>query len=244
MAALRHFAAAALGLSIALPAAAQTAPSPADKEAFGQAVRQYLLENPEVLLEAMEGLKAKQQLAEAEAFKKAFAERRKQIFEDADTPVGGNPKGDVTLVQFFDYRCGVCKQAFPIVTELVRSDRNIRVVYKEWPILGPDSTVAARAALAARQQDKYEPFHDALMAARNVTEASVFETARRVGLDVERLRRDMQKPEVERTIRANFDLAEALTINGTPSFVIGNTLLRGARDLDTLRKVVADARKK
>lgn len=238
--------AAALALSAAAagPAAAQSMPAPADKAAFGQAVRQYLLDNPEVLLEAMEGLKAKQQRAEAEAFKSAFAARRKQIFDDPATPVGGNPKGDVTLVEFFDYRCGVCKQSFPIVTELLRSDRNIRVVYKEWPILGPDSTYAARAALAARFQDKYEAYHDALMAARTVNEAAVFDIARRVGLDVERLRRDMQKPEIERAIRANYELAEALTINGTPSFIIGDTLIRGARDLDSLRKAVADARAK
>jgi protein-disulfide isomerase len=130
------------------------------------------------------------------------------------------------------------------VTELVRSDKNIRVVYKDWPILGPDSLTAARAALAARYQDKYEPFHDAMMAARTINEAAIFDIARRVGLDVDQLKRDMTRPEINRALRANHELAEALTINGTPSYIIGNTLIRGARDIDSMRKAVADARTK
>jgi protein-disulfide isomerase len=225
-------------------ASAQSMPTPADKEAFGKAVREYLLENPEVLLEAMEGLKEKQQKAETAAFSKALVERRNRVFEDPEAPVAGNPKGDVTLVEFFDYRCPVCKQSFPIVTELVRTDKNIRVVYKDWPILGPDSVYAARAALAARYQGKYEPYHDAMMAARTVNEATVIDIARRVGLDVDRLKRDMDRPEIERALRANHELAEALTINGTPSYIVGNALIRGARDLDFMRKAVADARAK
>lgn len=238
--------AAALALSAAAagPAAAQSMPAPADKEAFGQAVRQYLLDNPEVLLEAMEGLKAKQQQAEAEAFKSAFAARRKQIFDDPATPVGGNPKGDVTLVEFFDYRCGVCKSVHPVVAELVKTDSGIRRVYKEWPILGPESIFAARAALAAHRQGRYLAFHDALMAARGALDpAAVFSIAGKAGIDVARLKKDMDAPEIEAAIRKNYELARALNLNGTPSFLIGETVLRGARDLDTLRELVARARK-
>lgn len=225
-------------------AAAADAPAVADKEAFGRAVRAYLLEHPEVLVEALEQLKARQQQAETVAYRKAFTERRSQILDNPDTPVGGNPKGDVTLVEFLDYRCGVCKQAHPIVNELVRSDGRIKVLYVNWPILGPDSVTAARAALAARYQGKYEAFHEVLMTTRNVTEATLFEVAKRVGLDVERLRRDMTRPEIEQTLRANHDLADALTINGTPSFIVGDELIRGARDLAGMREAVAEARAK
>ncbi|MBM3488411.1 MAG: DsbA family protein [Alphaproteobacteria bacterium] len=228
-------------LALAAPGAAQ---SPADKEAFGKAVRAYLLENPEVFVEALERYKEKEQQAEVAAFAKTFAQRRAQIIDSPDRPAGGNPKGDVTVVEFFDYRCGVCKRVYPIVQDLLRADRNVRMVFVEWPILGPESMFAARAALASRAQGKYEVYRNAMMAARTINEPAVFEIARQVGLDVERLKRDMERPEIEAAIRKNHEIAEALALNGTPTFIIGDQLVKGGRDLATLRQMVAAARQK
>lgn len=224
--------------------ASAAAQAPADKEAFGKAVREYLLENPEVLVEALERYKEKEQQAEVAAFAKTFAQRRTQIVDSPDRPAGGNPQGDVTVVEFFDYRCGVCKRVYPIVQDLLKGDRNIRMVFVEWPILGPESVFAARAALASRGQGKYEVYRNAMMAARTINESAVFEIARQVGLDVERLRRDMERPEIEAVIRKNYEIADALSLNGTPTFIIGDQLVKGGRDLATMRQMVTEARKK
>jgi len=234
----------ACGLA-ALPAAAQQAPSPVpDREAVEKIVRDYLVRHPEVVVEALEAYKRQAQERERLAAEKAVRERADEIFRDPASPVGGNPNGDVVVVEFFDYRCGVCKSVHPLVAELIRTDPGIKRIYKEWPILGPESIVAARAALASRTQGKYLQFHDALMAAKGaLDEAAVMALARKVGIDTERLRRDMKAPEIEAAIRKNFALADALHLSGTPSFLIGNTLLRGARDLDTMRALVARARK-
>ena len=213
------------------------------KAALEKVVHNYIMENPEIISDAIERLRAKQRLAEAQADKEKLVTNRAAIFEDADAPVGGNPKGDVTVVEFFDYRCGVCKRIHPIVDELVKTDSNIRRVYKEWPILGPASVLAARAVIASRQQGKYLPFHKAMMEANsNYSALEIMEMAKSVGIDTDRLKKDMAAPEVDKIISKNYSLADNLGLNGTPSFVIGNTLLRGGRDLESLRAVVAEAR--
>lgn len=225
--------------------AAEPAPAAPDRAAIERVVREYLRDHPEVVIEALESFKKKQEEAELADIKKAMAARRDEIVGDPGSPVGGNPKGDVTLVEFFDYRCGVCKNVHPMVNELIRSDGRIRRVYKEWPILGPPSLVAARAALASRKQGKYLAFHDALMEARgDLSESTVLAIATRVGMDTARLRRDMNDPEIGAILQRNYALAESLRINGTPSFVIGNVLVRGARDIDSMRELVARARKR
>jgi len=242
------FAAVMIGLAPAIPAAAaDSAPaSPPDAAAVEKIVHDYLLKNPEVVVKALEAYKAKAQADEMAEQRRAIDSRRDEIFKDPLSAVGGNPDGDVTLVEFFDYRCGVCKRTHPVIEELVKRDGRIRMVYKEWPILGPDSVYASQAAIASRKQDagKYVAFHNALMTARRVTRDSVLAIAAKTGLDTKRLERDMMAPEVEQIIKRNYSLAQALKINGTPSFIIGNTLLYGARDLETLRQVVSDARGK
>lgn len=226
-----------------LPAAAQQEPD-ADKKAVEEIVRDYLMRHPEVIVEALQEYKRQSEERERLAAEKVISDRAAEIFRDPSSPVGGNAAGDVVLVEFFDYRCGVCKSVHPAVAELMKSDPGIRRVYKEWPILGPQSVFAAQAALASRAQGKYLVFHDALMEAKgNLTQEAVMGIARQVGLDTHRLQRDMDAPEITDAIRRNFALAEALRLNGTPSFLIGNTLLRGARDLDTMRALVARARK-
>ena len=214
-----------------------------EKAAFQKVVRDYILENPEIVSEAIERLKAKQRLAEAKADKEALVTNRAAIFEDADAPVGGNPRGDVTVVEFFDYRCGVCKRIHPIVSELVKTDSNIRWVYKEWPILGPESVLAARAVIASRKQGKYLPFHKLMMEANSDYSApAIMEMAKSVGIDTDHLIKDMAAAEVDKIISKNYALADKLGLNGTPSFVIGDRLLRGGRDLESLRAIVAEAR--
>jgi protein-disulfide isomerase len=227
---------AALGMGQAI---AQPAPPMSSKAAeldpFEQRVREYLLKNPEVIMEALQVLQERQRAAEAEDFKRIIAERSDDILNDPAAPVGGNSAGDVTLVEFFDYNCPYCRRVAPTVVELEEADPGLRLVYKEFPILGPGSQFAARAALAARKQGKYVPFHNALMRATNqVTEQTVMEIAREVGLDTEQLRADMQDPAIEEAIARNLQLADALGITGTPSFIIGQEVVPGAADLRML----------
>lgn len=219
--------------------------SAAQKTEFELLIRDYLLRNPEVLVEAMEVLKERQRVAAEEATRKALTANRKEIFEDPNSPVGGNPDGDVVMVEFFDYHCGVCRRVHPVLNELMARDRNIKRIFKEWPILGPESQLAARAALASRRQgqDKYLAFHKLLMTAPGrFTEKTVSHLAERAGIDAAQLTKDMNRPEIANTLARNFKLAEALGINGTPSFVIGNRLIRGGRDLPTMQRLIAEAR--
>jgi protein-disulfide isomerase len=195
-------------------------------------------------MEALQVLQERQRAAEAETFKQTIAERSDDILNDPAAPVGGNPAGDVTLVEFFDYNCPYCRRVAPIVTELEEADPDLRIVYKEYPILGPGSQFAARAALAARKQGKYIPFHNALMqATEQVTDATVMKVAREVGLDTEQLRADMQDPAIQEAIGRNLQLASALGITGTPSFIIGEEVVPGAVDLRTLQSLIARARR-
>ena len=151
----------------------------------------------------------------------------------------------MTIVEFFDYRCPYCKQVVGALTQLLNDDRKLRLVFKEFPILGPDSVVAARAALAAHVQGKYHAMHEALMRARGtLDETTVLKIATSVGLDATRLQSDMNKPEIAASLDRNHRLARDLAINGTPAFVIGNHVVPGAVDLETLKKLVAEARQR
>src|SRR5438046_5273921 len=175
----------------------------------------------------------------------ALSTRRREIFEDPDTPVAGNPNGDVSLVEFFDYRCPYCKQVEPSLEALLGEDRQLRLVYKEFPVLGPESVTASKAALAARKQGKYDAFHRAMMTLKGqINETAVYKTAESVGVDVDRLKRDMAAPEIARALKANTELADALDIRGTPGFIVGNEIVPGAIDLASLKQLIATARKK
>jgi protein-disulfide isomerase len=242
IAALLFVAAFGMGQAIAQPAPPMSSKA-AELDPFEQRVREYLLKNPEVIMEALQVLQERQRAAEAETFKRTIAERRDEILNDPAAPVGGNPAGDVTLVEFFDYNCPYCRRVAPTVVELEEADPGLRVVYKEFPILGPGSEFAARAALAARKQGRYVPFHNALMhATAQVTEQTVIEIAREVGLDTERLEQDMRDPAIEEAIARNLQLANVLGITGTPSFVIGDRMVPGAADFKTLQGLIAEVR--
>ncbi|MDP6483620.1 MAG: DsbA family protein [Nitrospinota bacterium] len=208
-------------------------------------IREYLLRNPEVVEDALRRLQEKRQRAKAAATKRVIARRARDLFRDPESPVGGNPDGDVTLVEFFDYRCVHCRRIAPMMSKAEQGDPNLRIVYKEFPILGPGSSLASRAALASRRQGKYLVFHKALMRTKNpFTEEGILRTAAFVGIDTARLRKDMEAPDVLRTIRRNYALARALGIGGTPAFVVGDELIPGAVELETLRALIARSRSK
>lgn len=218
--------------------------SPKQAEAVRKVVRDYIMANPEIIRDAIEALREKQRLEAEEEARKALVERSKEIFEDPDSPVLGNPQGDVTLVEFFDYRCTYCKAVTDTVFDTAKADAKLRLVFKELPILGPESVFAAKAALATRAQGKYEEFHRAMMKARGmVNEESILKTAQGVGLDVEKLKKDMAAPEIEAQLKRNMDLARSLDINGTPAFIIGDRIIPGAVDGDTMKKLIEQSRK-
>lgn len=212
---------------------------------FEHRVRAYLLEHPEILVEALQRYETRQQaIADREA-SVAIDANADALLRDPDSPVGGNVKGDVSMVQFFDYNCRFCRQVAPHVTTAGATDPELRVVYKELPILGPASLFAAQAALAANRQGKYIQLHNALMVGTEPhTESTVLDAAGRVGLDIDRLKRDMLEPTVQTALTRNLALAQALRISGTPAFVIGTHIERGAADPPTLRRLVEAARQK
>ena len=214
------------------------------QDALKKLVHDYLMENPGVIAEAIEALRAKEDLAADLAAKKVLAERKDEIFNDADSPVVGNPKGDVVLVEFFDYRCPYCKAMFEQLFDAVKADGKVKLVLKEFPVLGPDSVIASRAALAAREQKKYEEFHRAIMRLKEpVTEKVVYKVAGEVGLNVEKLKKDMDDQKIDNILKNNIRLAHDLDISGTPAFIIGDQLIPGAVSTQSLKQLIDQTRK-
>lgn len=248
---LRTFLTLALASSLAgaLPFASGAAADPmkpAEREAIEQVIHDYLVKHPEVVIEALRAGQEAEKAREAAEAKAEIARRRDELLNDPASPVGGNPKGDVTIVEFFDYRCPYCKQMEPGLEALIKEDPKLRIVYKEFPILGPDSLIASRVALAAARQgnDKYLRFHTAMMNAKGlINEASILKVAEESGLDVAKVKADMNSPEIEALIKKNYALADGLDIKGTPALVIGDSMTPGAVDVDTLRKLIAEARR-
>lgn len=238
----------ALAVSAPLGAVAQDASSQAltkdQQDAVRALIRDTLVNNPEILREAFAALQVKEEAAQAAQQAAALKTHAKALYATPTDPVLGNPKGDVTLVEFFDYRCGYCKAVMKTVMDVVEGDGNVRFVLKEFPILGPESRIAARFALAAREQGKYQPFHLALMAHRGAyTEEAINTLAKEAGLDAARLAKDAASPKIQAELEANYALAQALGINGTPAFAVGDTLMPGAVSADTLKQAIAEARK-
>ncbi len=227
------------------PASAADEFTPAQRRAIEHIVRDYLTKNPQVMLDVLQAAEDKMKADAHDKASVALKAHHDEVFDDPATPVAGNLQGDVSVVEFFDYRCPYCKQVEPALETLLGQDKQLRFVYKEVPVLGPESVTAARAALAARRQGKYDALHRALMALKGqIDEASVLKTADSVGLDLQRLKRDMAAPEVDRALQANFHLAEALDIRGTPGFVIGNEIVPGAISLTALKQLIDAERQK
>lgn len=207
-------------------------------------VREYLLANPEILNEMLAELKAREEASATEKAKSAIAANRDALLNDGFSYVGGNPNGDVTVVEFFDYRCGYCKKVRDDIVTLIGADGNVRVVFKEFPILGAASMEASRAAIAAKKQgdDKYWAFHQAMLGADSLDADAIYDIAAGQGLDVEKLKADMKLPEVDEIISKNHELAEQIGVDGTPAFIVGDQLYPGALGADELQAIVTEQR--
>jgi protein-disulfide isomerase len=239
--------AAAIALAGATSAAAQTFSEPQRGE-IQKIIRDYLLKNPEVLQEAMAELEKKQALVESEKARSAIKNHSEVLFNSPRQVTLGNPQGDVTFVEFFDYNCGYCKRALVDMMELMGKDAKLKVVLKEFPVLGQASTEAAQVSVAVRMQDKtgkkYLEFHQKLLTGRGqVDKAKALAAAKEIGLDMARLEKDLKSDEIGKTLEESMKLAEVLGLNGTPSYVIGNDVVIGAVGLATLTQKVQAARK-
>lgn len=236
------------GVLVLLPVLtnAEPPPTPSDpafQQAVEEVVEQYLRSHPEVIEQTLEALQAKREAEERERVRNLIASRQAELLNDPNSPVSGNLEGDVTVVEFFDYRCGYCKRVAGAVTQLQQVDPKVRVVYKDYPILGEASVLAARAALASNVQGNHVAFHEALLASEEeLTEENLLSLATAVGLDVEKLQRDMESPSIRTTIERNRKLARELGINGTPGFIIGTELIPGALELKDLKMLVRQVR--
>lgn len=218
-------------------------PDPAFQQAVEQVVEQYIRAHPEVIEQTLQALQVKRETEERDRVRKVIATKQAELLNDPNSPVSGNLEGDVTVVEFFDYRCGYCKRVAGAVTQLQQDDPNVRVVYKDYPILGEASVLAARAALASKAQGKHMAFHEALLASKNeLTQETILKIATAVGLDKERLNTDMQAPTILAIIEDNRALARELGINGTPGFIVGTELVPGALELKDLKNLVRQVR--
>jgi protein-disulfide isomerase len=237
---------AALWTLTAQPAVAQSEISPTQREAMRTEIRAYLLEHPEVIMEAIQVLELRRKEAEAAAEAGAVASIGQELHDDGYSFVAGNPDGDVTVVEFSDYNCGYCKRAHADVQALLRMDPNVRLVIKEFPILGPASRTAAEVAMASmRQKDgaAYLEFNELLMQNRgSLDEATIYRLAQRAGLDAGLLRSDARDPRIAENLARTYALAQKLRIEGTPTFVIGDNVVRGFVPLKALQEAVAEQR--
>ena len=209
------------------------------KELVLEAIR----ENPGIVFEAAQLFEEQQQVSQALVAAQVLATERDALERDPNAPVLGNPEGDVTVVEFFDYNCPYCRRVKPHMEALLAADPNVRVVYREWPILGEGSVFAARAALASRNQGKYDEFHWAMMGLNGrAEESTVIRAAEQIGLNIAQLRRDMNAPEIDEHIQTSMRLSRAIGFSGTPSFVIGDNLAPGLIDADQIISMVNQAR--
>ena len=247
---LRLFAAALLALLVALPAAAPARAQSFNPEQRGEIeriIKEYLLSHPELMQDVMSELEKRQAVAEAEKHRDAVKEHSAAIFTSPRQVTLGNPQGDVTVVEFFDYNCGYCKRAMTDMMELMKGDGKIKFVLKEFPVLGEGSVQAAQVAAAVRMQDKtgkkYLEFHQKLLTGRGQADKTrALAAAKEIGMDVARIEKDIAGDEVKATLEENFKLAEALGLNGTPSYVVGNDVVVGAVGLNTLKEKVNSER--
>jgi protein-disulfide isomerase len=239
-------AAAAIALAGVTSVSAQTFSEPQRGE-IEKIIKEYLLKHPEVLQEAMAELEKRQAVAEAEKARSAVKNHSEAIFNSPRQVTLGNPQGDVTFVEFFDYNCGYCKRALDDMNALMAKDPKLKVVLKEFPVLGPGSTEAAKVAVAVRMQDKtgkkYLEFHQKLLTGRGQADrARALAVAKEVGLDMARLEKDLKSDEIDATLAESMKLAEALGLNGTPSYVIGSDVVVGAVGLAKLGEKIQAAR--
>jgi len=229
-----------------LPGLSATAEEPltdAQRAAVEALIDQYIQENPDRILDSVRKFREREEARIAAEQQSNLNDLKREIQFDPATPVAGNPDGAITVVEFFDYRCGYCKASLEMVMDLIRDDPEIRVVFKELPILSPESVRASQAALAAQRQGRYLDLHYAMMSSRGqFDDQQILDIAAEVGLDVAQLSADMEAPEIKAFIQNNLSLAGSLGIDGTPTFIVDDQIFRGAIDAATMRKAIAEAR--
>lgn len=212
------------------------------KKALEKIIKNYLIDNPLIIKEALEALHTQEKKGQQSRIEKLINNRKKELLDDPMAPFAGNQKGDVTIVEFFDYNCGYCKQVWPTLRKLVEKDKNVRIIFKELPILGPTSLLAAKAALAANRQGKYIEFHTELMQTRSINERIIKVICDKLNIDQNLLEKDMKLPSIVMALQKNAMLAQDLEVNGTPAFLIGRQIIPGAIGLDQLIELVAAER--
>lgn len=221
--------------------------SDAQRKEMGEIIRDYLVRNPEVLQEALMELEKRQQETQKTAQVAALAEARDALLNSPHGTVAGNPQGDVTLVEFFDYNCGYCKRALADLRTIIKADPKVRIVLKDFPVLGPESLEASRVALAVKQQLKGErmfDYHVRLMESRGrVNGERAKAVAKEMGLDLARIDRDMEAAEVKTALQENVSLGDKLGLTGTPAYVVGDEIVSGAVGADPLRQAIGNVRK-
>jgi protein-disulfide isomerase len=213
------------------PTAGGTVFSDEQKKALGEIIKDYLVKNPEIMFEVQSALDEKSQKEQDAKLKTFMAKNAKEIYRGENSSVAGDPQGDVTVVEFFDYNCGYCKRGLPEVQRLIHDDKKVRFVFKELPILSKGSEEAARVALAAKRQGKYWEFHQALLGSKGqANEATALKAAESLGLDMGKLKTDMASDEVKKELQGDLQLAKELGVNGTPHFLVGDKSIPGAPD--------------
>ncbi|HET7411118.1 MAG TPA: DsbA family protein [Pararhizobium sp.] len=217
-----------------------------NKAELGKFIRDYIVSHPEILLEAQDALQAKQEAAQRQQVKAIIAKHSKELFHAPGDLVVGNPDGDVSIVEFFDYNCPYCRHAVQDTKTIIGNDKNVRYVFKEFPILGPDSVAASRVSMAVQivAPDKFKAFHDTLLgASERATEASAFDVAKKLGIDTAKLKAAMDNPSIETQIKQSYALANALHITGTPAYVVGDEAVSGVVGAAALEEKIDNVRK-
>ncbi len=227
------------------PAAAPAANQPVTRGEIPALVKEALLNEPEIIMQVAQKLREKQEEAAKKQAADGLKKHKDNLFNNPDSPVVGPNDADVTIVEFFDYHCGYCKHMLPVINDLMKEDKKVRFVFKEFPILSEDSVLAARAALAVNRvaKDKYFAFHQELMKANvKYDEKMLLDTAKKVGVDPAKVKAEMEKPELTAILDKNREIAGALGISGTPALVMGDSITPGAIDLPTIKQMVAALR--
>ena len=208
------------------------------KQKINKLIYEYIMENPEVILESVDKLRKK--IEENSILDENFLnENFLKLANDPSIPYMGSDKPKVIIIEFFDYNCGYCKKSMDAVTELLRTEYDLKISFRDYPILSPSSRVAAKAALAAKEQGKYFIFHSALMNMQgNLNDENIYSLARDLGIDIKKLKIDMQSASIDKIIEKNEILAKKLNIRGTPTFIINGKLYAGALDLKKLRQII------
>ena len=232
-------------MSQSLAQDAGTTLTPSQKYEVKTIVQEYIKNNPEIILEAIRVLREREGQAQPKQMKQHPIHNKEQLLNDPASPVAGNPNGNVTIVEFFDYLCQYCRQVFPDIQSLLKQDKNIKYIFKELPILSKNSEIAARVALVIwkNYREKHLEFHTKMMKSRsNLTERRILRIAKSVGAKIDLVKNQMYSSDINVSLRQNFKLAQRLGVSGTPGFIIGNRVIRGAIDITTMKRLVNDER--